>query len=190
MDWSLNLNETDLKSTANEGPMRIQYKCLVPIYVFPEMKLLFPKQNYSVLSPSCYTHIYVRDLYISGSVCLFCCREIQYVDRSWEYINRSQTHACGNWDWGRAIPRKITHKWYFPCSAGLITGWLTSSSKLVSMIHIGNSMTTASPTNALQGWWETRDLILLPETHTHACKLNPQGSSLREKGAGGSGGGI
>jgi hypothetical protein len=25
--------------TANEGPMRIQYKCLVPIYVFSEMKL-------------------------------------------------------------------------------------------------------------------------------------------------------
>ncbi len=26
------------------------------------------------------------------------------VDRSWEYINRSQTHECGNWDWGRAVP--------------------------------------------------------------------------------------
>ncbi len=25
--------------TENEGPMRIQYKCLVPIYIFPEMKL-------------------------------------------------------------------------------------------------------------------------------------------------------
>jgi hypothetical protein len=25
--------------TANEGLVRIQYKCLVPIYVFPEMKL-------------------------------------------------------------------------------------------------------------------------------------------------------
>jgi hypothetical protein len=25
--------------TANEGPVRIQNKCLVPIYVFPEMKL-------------------------------------------------------------------------------------------------------------------------------------------------------
>jgi hypothetical protein len=25
--------------TANEGPVRIQYKCLVPIYVFQEMKL-------------------------------------------------------------------------------------------------------------------------------------------------------
>ncbi len=34
-------------------------------YVFPEMKLLFPKQNYNVLSPSSYTHIFVRDLYIS-----------------------------------------------------------------------------------------------------------------------------
>ncbi len=41
--------------TANEGPVKILYKCLVAIYVFPEMKLLFPKQNYNVLSPSFYT---------------------------------------------------------------------------------------------------------------------------------------
>ncbi len=51
--------------TANEGPVRIQYKCLVPIYVLPEMNLLFPKQNYNVLSPSSYAHISMRDLYIS-----------------------------------------------------------------------------------------------------------------------------
>jgi hypothetical protein len=51
--------------TANEGPVRIQYKFLVPIYVLPEMKLLFPKQNYNVLSPSSYTHTSMRDLYIS-----------------------------------------------------------------------------------------------------------------------------
>ncbi len=51
--------------TANEGPMKILYKCLVPIYGFPELKLLFPKQNYNVLSPSSYAHIAVRDLYIS-----------------------------------------------------------------------------------------------------------------------------
>jgi hypothetical protein len=25
--------------TANQGPVRIQYKCLFPIYVFPKMKL-------------------------------------------------------------------------------------------------------------------------------------------------------
>ncbi len=29
------------------------------------MKLLFPKQNYTVLYPGSYTHISVRDLYIS-----------------------------------------------------------------------------------------------------------------------------
>jgi hypothetical protein len=51
--------------TANEGPVRIQYKCLVAIYVFPAMKLIFPKQNYHIQFPSSYTHISVRDLYIS-----------------------------------------------------------------------------------------------------------------------------
>jgi hypothetical protein len=28
----------------------------------------------------------------------------KYVDRSWEYINLSQTHECGIWGWCRAIP--------------------------------------------------------------------------------------
>ncbi len=51
--------------TENEGPGRIQYKCLVPIYVFPVMNLLVPKQIYNVLSPSSYTHISVIYLYIS-----------------------------------------------------------------------------------------------------------------------------
>jgi hypothetical protein len=55
--------------TASKGPVRIQYKCLVSIYVVPEMKLLFPKQNYNVLSPSSNTPISVRDLYISR-ICL------------------------------------------------------------------------------------------------------------------------
>ncbi len=52
---------TPFHHTANEGPVRIQYKCLVPISIFPEMILLFPKQNYTVLSPSSYIHISVRD---------------------------------------------------------------------------------------------------------------------------------
>jgi hypothetical protein len=51
--------------TAKKGPVRIQYKCLIRICVLPEMKQLFPKQNYNVLSPSSYTYISVRDLYIS-----------------------------------------------------------------------------------------------------------------------------
>jgi hypothetical protein len=32
------------------------------------------------------------------------------VDRSWEYINRSQTHECGNWGLGCTIPRKGIYK--------------------------------------------------------------------------------
>ncbi len=47
-------------------------------------------------------------------ICLFCCRK--YEDRSWEYVNRSQTLECGNWDWGPAMPRKGIHKWDFRCS--------------------------------------------------------------------------
>ena len=47
-------------------------------------------------------------------VCLFCWWK--YVDRSWEYINRSQTHECGNWGWGRAIPRKGIYKRNCRCS--------------------------------------------------------------------------
>ncbi len=53
---------------ANEGPVIIQYKCLVPNYVFPEKKLCslaIPKQHYNVLSPNSYTHISMRDLYMS-----------------------------------------------------------------------------------------------------------------------------
>ncbi len=45
------------------------------------------------------------------SVCLFFCRK--HVDQSREYINRSQTHECGNWDWGRSIPFLGIHKWDF-----------------------------------------------------------------------------
>ncbi len=41
-----------------------------------------------------------------------------YVDRSWEYINRSQIHECGNWDWGCAIPYMGIHRWDFRCSVG------------------------------------------------------------------------
>ncbi len=54
------------------------------------------------------------------SICQFCCRK--YVDRSGEFINRSQTHDCGNWDWGRIIPTKEIHKWDFRCGVVLLIG--------------------------------------------------------------------
>ncbi len=37
-------------------------------------------------------------------VCLVC--GWKYVDRSWEYINRSETHECGNWTEAAQFPEK------------------------------------------------------------------------------------
>ncbi len=56
------------------------------------------------------TIIYLWEIYIfPGSVCLFFAAA-KYVERSWEYINRSQTHECRNWEWGRTIPFPGIHK--------------------------------------------------------------------------------
>jgi hypothetical protein len=55
-----------------------------------------------------------RIIYSPRWACLFCWRK--YVDRSWEYLNRSQTHECGNRSWGRAIPRKGIYKRNCRCS--------------------------------------------------------------------------
>jgi hypothetical protein len=46
----------------------------------------------------------------------------KYVDRTWEYINRTHIHECGNWDRGREITRKEIHKWDFHCSV-VGEGW-------------------------------------------------------------------
>jgi len=49
--------------TANEGLVRIQYKCLIPIYVFPEIKLhnlIISNTNYNVLSPNVNMHRYIN----------------------------------------------------------------------------------------------------------------------------------
>ncbi len=64
--------------TATGGPVRIQYKCLVPIYVFPEMKLLFQNRIIMFCLPvPTLIRVYLWEVYIfPGSVCLFCCRKI------------------------------------------------------------------------------------------------------------------
>ncbi len=83
----INMNEAHC--TEKKGPVRIQYKCLVPVYIFSEMKLLFPKQNYNVLSPSSCTHISVceRSIYLQDHSAYSAAGK--YVDWSWEYINSS-----------------------------------------------------------------------------------------------------
>ncbi len=87
----------------------------------PHCKEPIPKIRKNLIFPEkelCgHIYVYVRDLYISTMICLFCCRK--YVDRSWEYINGSQSHQCGNWDRGHAVPTNWIHtvKWDFRCSA-------------------------------------------------------------------------
>ncbi len=83
------------------------------------------KRKIGVLSPSFHIHASVRDLYIPtmGLPVLLqeICRPIL------DYINRSQTHECGNLGWGRAIPRKGIHKWDFRCSVWL--SWLGATGR-------------------------------------------------------------
>jgi len=88
--------------TANEGQVRIQYKCLVSVlYIFLEIKLsslLFSKAEFCLPIPTliysiCEIFIYFQDLSVHFPAA-------KYVDRSWEYINRSQIHECRNWEQG------------------------------------------------------------------------------------------
>jgi hypothetical protein len=55
---------------------------------------LFPKQDFNVLSLNSYTHISMRDLYISR-IHLYILLQPNMCDRSWGYIKRSETHECG-----------------------------------------------------------------------------------------------
>jgi hypothetical protein len=80
-----------LRHTANEGPERIQYKYLVPIYVFPEMKLCSLVISKTVLLCSVFQflHSYICEKFIYFQDQLVYFSAAKYVDRSWEYINRS-----------------------------------------------------------------------------------------------------
>ncbi len=94
---------------------------------------LFPEQDYNVLPPiswppNSYTHISVRGLYISRIGLSILLQLNMYVDRYWEYLNCLQTHGCGNWDWGRAFPRKRIHKWVFSMQCRTFCGSLQRSS--------------------------------------------------------------
>ncbi len=86
--------------TANERSVRIQYKCLVPIYVFSEMKLRRPRyfQNKIKIKMFCLptsTFVYFWAIYIFP--CLVCRGPTVGI------YNRSQIHVRRNWKQGRAV---------------------------------------------------------------------------------------
>jgi hypothetical protein len=102
--------------TANEVPMRIQCKCLVSIYVFPEMKLrglVISKAELVMFCLPISTFMYLSAIYTVYSQ-----DRSAYlaVDRSWEYINRAKINKCRNWEQGRAVSFLGIHKSDFWCS--------------------------------------------------------------------------
>ncbi len=86
-------------------------------------KRIFPEKVLCDLSPNFHIHVSMTGSYIPTIGYAYSAAE-KHVDRSWEYINRSQTHECGIWDWGRAIPFLGTHKWDFRCSVCLSNLWV------------------------------------------------------------------
>ncbi len=73
-----------------------------------------PRKELCGLSPNFHTHASVSDLYPHERFAYSATGK--YVDRSWEYINRSQTHECGNGTEAAQFPEKGIHKWDFRCS--------------------------------------------------------------------------
>ncbi len=60
------------------------------------------------------TFIYLWEIYIYFlDRSAYSAAENMWSDPGNVCINRLQTHECGNWDWGRAIPRKGVHNMGF-----------------------------------------------------------------------------
>jgi hypothetical protein len=104
-------------SLQNEGPVRIQFKMSGSHLCIPEKWNCYFQNRiimFCLLVPTLTVYTCERFIYFQDRSAYSAAGKS--VDWSWEYINCSQTHECGNWDWGRAIPRKRINKWDFRCS--------------------------------------------------------------------------
>ncbi len=96
------------------------------------------------------TLIYLWEIYIQYFQDRSACSAAgKHVDRSWEYINRSHSHECGSWDWGRAIPRKGIHKLGFSLQCSLCIRFRQAPSYNVSQVRRNYKWTQ---TNVETGW--------------------------------------
>ncbi len=77
---------------------------------------ILPEKELRGLNPSFHVHVSERNFYIPIIGLSILLQENIWTDPG-KKINHSQTHECGNWDWGRAIPFLEIHKGDFRCSA-------------------------------------------------------------------------
>jgi hypothetical protein len=95
-----------------------------PYMYYHKWNCYFQNRIKNAPSPRSYTHISVRDLYISRidlQILHILLQGNMWTDPGNMYINRSQIHECKNWEGGRAIPRKGIHSdsGDFLCSAAV-----------------------------------------------------------------------
>ncbi len=75
-----------------------EFRLQLPSHTATNIRFMYSQKRVRPYSHF-HIHVSVRDLYIPRiDPHIFL-----QTDRLWEYINRSQTHECRNWDWGRAI---------------------------------------------------------------------------------------
>jgi hypothetical protein len=103
----------------SEGLVRNQYKCLVPIYVFPEMKLhglviskteLHVQCSVSQFSHSCLCALFTVQYIFPGSVCLFCCSHIDRQILGIYKIAHRYKNVHRNWERGHTVSFLGIHK--------------------------------------------------------------------------------
>jgi hypothetical protein len=83
----------------------VQQKAIVQSFVYTATAIpsIYTFSGNSAASALISTFMCLWAIYIfPGSVHIF--PPAEKADRTREYISHSQTHECGNWDWGRAIP--------------------------------------------------------------------------------------
>jgi hypothetical protein len=113
--FKFHFDSTNRVHTANDGRWESSINFWFPFMYSINNTVISKTELKSSVSQFLHSYICERFIYFQDRSAYSAARK--YVDRSWEYINSSKTHDCGNWDWDRAIPRKGKHKRDFCCSA-------------------------------------------------------------------------